>query len=429
MRNVDYFKDKKVTIIGLARSGLSCARLLHQLGAHTSVSDCNDSAALRAAAADVRARGIPVELGRHSRGAIESAEMIIVSPGVPLNAEPVVWAQEKGVPVISEVEAGWLLCPATVIAVTGSSGKTTVTTLIGAVIEAAGIGKTHICGNIGTPFTGVVAGMNAGDFVSLEISSFQLERIRSLRPSIAVMLNFSRNHLDRHRDMREYLDAKKRIFMNQSPEDFLVVNEEDDILREAVRGARSRVVYFKRSGEFDPNQAAVAAVALILGIAPDVCRSVFRRFRGLPHRMERVATVRGVCFINDSKATLAESAVWALSAIRGFVILIAGGRHKGVDYRRIIDAASGKIKRVVLIGEAKGLIRAALENDLPVEDALTLEDAVAAAFRAASAADTVLFSPMCSSFDMFSDYEERGGEFKRIVADIARRYAGSPAEY
>jgi UDP-N-acetylmuramoylalanine--D-glutamate ligase len=420
MRNIDYFKHKKVTVVGLARSGLACARLLSDLGAEVSVTDCCDTPVIRSNAERLQEKNIRFESGKHTRGFIAGRDLIVISPGVTGTSLPVRWAQEEKIPVIAEIEAAWAVCPASVIAVTGSSGKTTVATLIGKVLEASGK-RAFVCGNIGTPFCGEVAKMKPGDFVSLEVSSFQLEAIRDFRPKIAVMLNFSRNHLDRHKDMQEYLDAKKRIFMNQEEDDFLVLNQEDPVLKKLGAEAKAKVIYFNGSEELNPNQAAVAAVASILNIKKDLCLKVFSDFKGLEHRLEYVSKINDITFVNDSKATTVESAVWAIKNIPSPVILIAGGRHKGVDYRGILDVSRKKVKEVIVIGEAREKIEDALRGSLPLHGASTLEDAVRKAFSDASSGDCVLLSPMCSSFDMFSDYEERGRAFKNAVHTLAKK--------
>ncbi|MCX5713681.1 MAG: UDP-N-acetylmuramoyl-L-alanine--D-glutamate ligase [Candidatus Omnitrophica bacterium] len=419
MRNSDYFKGKKVTVVGLARSGLACANLLYDLGSEVWVSEINDSPVTRQSAARLKVPYIKLELGRHTREFIEGKDLVVVSPGVANTSLPVVWAQESGIPVLSEIEIGWMLCPAKIIAVTGSSGKTTVTTLIARVLATAGK-KAFALGNIGSPFCQEVAEISPGDFVSLEVSSFQLERIRGFKPDIAVMLNINRNHLDRHKDMQEYIDAKKHIFMNQDGGDFLVINKEDEVLVEIAREVKSRVEYFFPQPPWNPNQAAVIKVAQLLNIKEDVCRKVFKDFKGLPHRLEFVAEIGQVRFINDSKATLVESAIWAISNISSPIVLIAGGKDKGVDYSGILPAAKGRVKEVILIGQAKDKIRDALFGKLPLSEASNLKQAVEMAYNKASSGDCVLLSPMCSSFDMFSSYEERGDEFKRMVMDLAR---------
>lgn len=419
MRNTGYFKGKNITVVGAARSGIACANLLFELGARVSISDSSDNASTRQAIAGLKSPEIKFELGAHSAGFIRSRDMIVVSPGVPFHAGPLSLAREENIPVLSEIEIGWMLCPAAVIAVTGSNGKTTTATLIGRVIEESG-SRAFVCGNIGRPFCAQVALMRDCDFTVLEVSSFQLETIRDFKPKVAVMLNFSRNHLDRHKDIEEYLEAKKRIFMNQDKNDFLVLNADDPVVSRLTDKAKSRVLFFSKEDNSNPNYAAVMSAATALGIGTDVCLEVFDGFKGLEHRLEYVASIKGVNFINDSKATTAESCLMALRSTPGAVILIAGGRDKGVDYSIICSEAKDKVKRAILIGEAKGKISGVLKGWVNFEEAASLVDAVKAAFKGASAGDTVLLSPMCSSFDMFSNYEERGTVFKAAVRDLEK---------
>jgi len=424
--------------VGLARSGVAAANLLFDLGAQVSVTDNQETQATRANAAQLKSDKIKVELGRHSEELVKTSDSLVISPGVPNKAYPVALADKLAIPVISEIELGWIVCPGTVIAVTGSGGKTTVTTLIGKILEAnpvrhcsseANTGnmsngasgrRVFVLGNIGNPFCSEVERIRPQDYAVLEISSFQLERIKTFKPKIAVMLNFSKNHLDRHTDMQEYLDAKKRIFLNQERDDFLVLNSEDPVLKALAGEAKSKVEFFAKTDELNPNQAAVVTVGALLGINKDICLKVFSEFKGLQHRMEFVTEIDGVKFINDSKATVAESCAWAIKNIPSQVILIAGGKDKGVDYRVILDAALGKVKKVIVIGEARKKIKDALGSALPVQEAPTLPDAVRDAFRQASRGDYVLLSPMCSSFDMFTDYEERGKVFKEAVFSLAK---------
>lgn len=419
MRNTDYFKGKKVAVIGLARSGAAAANLLFELGAEVRVTDNQDNAATKAAVERLKSKDIKRELGGHTREFIIDSEMLVVSPGVADTALPLAWAKETNIPLISEIELGWMLCPAPIIAVTGSTGKTTVTTLIAMVLREAGK-NALACGNIGNPFCAVVAGAKSDDLICLEVSSFQLEKIRDFKPKAALILNLNRNHLDRHKDMQEYLDAKKRVFMNQDEGDYLVLNYDDPALKPLAREAKAKTIFFQQRDGLNPNQAAVCAVADIFGVKQEACLKAFRGFKGLEHRLEYVAEIEGVKFINDSKATLVESAVWAIDNISSGIILIAGGRDKGLDYQGLIPAARGKVKEVVLIGEARKKIAGAFAGALPYQEAATLEAAVEAAFKAASPGDTVLLSPMCSSFDMFSDYEERGRVFKQAVNDLKR---------
>jgi len=420
MRNKEYFKNKKVTIVGLARSGVACANLLHSLGARVSVTDIQDNPQSRQACAKLVSPEITVELGRHSQDLIKQADLIVISPGVPLNSLCVNWAKEFNKPLISEIEVAGILCPAQIVAVTGSNGKTTVTTLIGNILKAAGK-RVSVCGNIGNPFCGEVQKLQEGDFAVVEISSFQLETIKDFKPRLAVILNCTPNHLDRYNNLQEYLDAKKRIFMNQDQNDFLILNAQDPALKSASREAKSKVVFFAQETGLNPNQSAVMAVGKILGIEAEKIKEVFSGFKGIEHRMEEVAQINGVKFINDSKATTADSAIWAISNISSPVVLIAGGRHKGIDYRVILDAAKNKVQHAFLIGEAKDIIARDLqEAGFKIEKVQSLKDAVSGAYRKAKAGDTVLFSPMCSSYDMFTDYEERGRVFKEIVLDLER---------
>lgn len=417
MRNISYFINKKITIVGLGRSGLACANLLYDLGAEVSVTDSRDNEVTGLAASYLKSKNIKVELGKHSQEFTRERDLVIISPGVTDDAPPVAWANQFNIPVISEIEFAWSLCPAQVCAVSGSCGKTTVTTLIGKILAAKGE-KVFTCGNIGNPFSGEVHKMKAGDFVSLEISSFQLEKIKTFKPKISVLLNFSRNHLDRYRDMQEYLQAKKRIFMNQDKGDYLVLNYADPVLRGLAGESKSQAVFFNSEPGLNPNQTAVLAVASILGVDKKICLDVFRDFKGIEHRLERVAEINNVVFINDSKATTVESAIWALQNTVWPIILIAGGKDKGVDYSLVLPLLQNKVKQLILIGEAREKIKKALRGFSPIEEAPDLQEAARLAFSKAKTGDCVLLSPMCSSFDMFSNYEERGRVFKQAVYEL-----------
>jgi UDP-N-acetylmuramoylalanine--D-glutamate ligase len=262
--------------------------------------------------------------------------------------------------------------------------------------------------------------MRKSDFVSLEVSSFQLENIVTFRPKIAVILNFSSNHLDRYDGMQDYLAAKKRIFLNQDSSDYLVLNYDDSAIRGLGGVARSKAIYFRKEEGLNPNQSAVLAVASALGIRSDIVLRVLSEFRGVEHRMENVAEIAGVKFINDSKATTIDATIWALNNIPSSAVLIAGGREKGNEYGLISELVGKKIKKVVLIGEAKEKIKKAFVGKVPLVEAATLTEAVRIAFQGAGKGECVLFSPMCKSFDMFTDYEERGRAFKEAVFALAR---------
>ncbi|MFA7652248.1 MAG: UDP-N-acetylmuramoyl-L-alanine--D-glutamate ligase [Candidatus Omnitrophota bacterium] len=414
MKNKDCFKGKQVLVAGLARSGVASANLLYDLGAQVFITDNQDNANIRRALSQLKSKDIKVELGKHSRDFVRGKDSVVVSPGIPNNALPVIWAKDENIPVISEIELAWILCPAQVIAVTGTNGKTTVTTLIGKVLSAAGK-RVFTCGNIGRPFCAEVGRMQEGDFAVLEISSFQLEYIDTFKPKICVFLNLSRNHLDRYKDMAEYLAAKKRIFQNQDAADYAVLNYDDPAIRSLAKELKSTTVYFRKKEGLNPNQSAVLSVAALLGINKDSVMKVFGEFKGVEHRLEDVLEINGVRFINDSKSTTTEATVWALNNLSGPLILIAGGREKGNDYSKAVELAAKKVKAAVLIGEAKEKIKKVFSGSLNTLEAATLEEAVKKAYRLALPGDCVLFSPMCKSFDMFSDYEDRGRSFKNIV--------------
>jgi UDP-N-acetylmuramoylalanine--D-glutamate ligase len=262
--------------------------------------------------------------------------------------------------------------------------------------------------------------MKEKDFVSLETSSFQLENIKTFKPKISVILNFSQNHLDRYKNMQEYFQAKKRIFMNQDENDYLVLNAQDPALNGLAWETNAQAVYFYKTGDSNPNQAAVIKVASLLNIDKELCLEVFRNFKGVEHRLEYVVDFSGITFINDSKSTTVDSTIWALNNISRPILLIAGGKDKGSDYSMALGQLHGKVKEVILIGQAKEEIKKVFIGHLPIREASTLEEAVRISFAKAQSGDCVLFSPMCSSFDMFSDYEERGRVFKKAVLNLAK---------
>lgn len=418
MKNTQYFKNKRITVIGLGRSGLSASLLLNKLGAHVRVSDSQDAEELKLNAFQLQAAGIKeIELGRHSRNFIENSDLIVVSPGVSNKSKSILWAEELKIPIISEIELGFMLCPAKIIATTGTNGKTTVTTLIGRLIEKWGK-RVFICGNIGRPFCLDIENMRPEDYVSLEVSSFQLERIITFKPYISLILNFTPDHLDRYTTTQEYLEAKKRIFINQDNNDYVILNYEDATLRNLAKEIKANLRYFKNNFQFNSNQAAVLEVANILGIQQEIAKALFQEFKGIEHRLEWVEQIKGIDFINDSKATNVESTLWALRNISRPIILIAGGRDKGIDYKSIQDLAKEKVKMAILIGEAKNKLKEVLGAIVPCREADSLLQAVYLAYEKAQSGDCVLLSPMCASFDMFKNYEDRGNTFKKIVKEL-----------
>ncbi|MBN1870732.1 MAG: hypothetical protein JW847_09175 [Candidatus Omnitrophica bacterium] len=429
-------EGKKIVIIGGKRSGMALARLVVALRGKAGISEQGTQEALAKEFRDWAVHHhVALEFNGHTRGFVEDGDLIVLSPGVRIDTLPVQWAKNKGIPVLGEIEFAAQFCSKPIIAVTGSNGKTTVCTLIKEVLEHAGR-KACLCGNIGHPFSEYVLDLDQKDYVVLEISSFQLEsvldpsstlrthpdcdhRVKGFKPHIAVILNFSQNHLDRHQDLQEYLGAKKRIFLNQDKDDFAVLNYGDPQLKALASCVKSQVVYFNVPSDspesVNPNHLAVLAVGRILGVSDGCCREVFQRFKGVEHRLEKVRCLDGIDFINDSKATTVEAAGWALKNLNQPVVLICGGRDKNVDFSVLIGPIREKVKKIYAIGEARAKIRRAFGTVSSFEECEGLEEAVNKARQSASRGDCVLLSPMCASFDMFKDFEHRGRVFKEIV--------------
>jgi UDP-N-acetylmuramoylalanine--D-glutamate ligase len=358
----------------------------------------------------------------------------VVSPGVAESALPLQWAASRGIPAISEIELAFRFCRAAVVAVTGTNGKSTAVTLIADVLRAGGR-SAIACGNLGLPFSAVVAGLAPQAMAVGEVSSFQLLGCERFRPKIGVLLNIGTNHLDRHQDPQAYRAAKARLFARQTPEDWAVLNGADPHVAAVAKDVHARRVWFGVPGGgppgFDlapqtvqalaPGAQAVLQVARILGLADPLTWQVIRSFRGLEHRLEPVATIRGVHFINDSKSTTPDSLLFALGQVQGEVVVILGGRDKGLDFNPLAAPLhEDRVKGVVLIGESRARLRPLLNGSTTVRECGTLEDAVSVAAALAGPGASVLLSPACASFDMFRDFEDRGRAFKAIVGRLAR---------
>ncbi|MBF0619002.1 MAG: UDP-N-acetylmuramoyl-L-alanine--D-glutamate ligase [Candidatus Omnitrophica bacterium] len=412
-------RNKRICIIGAAKSGIAAANLALALGARPKISDARPLVEIEQALAMLADRAaVEVEAGGHTRAFIEASDLVVASPGVWRMAEPLEWARVKGIPVMGEIEFAWRQCRKPVIAVTGSNGKTTTVNLITRVIEASGK-SACLCGNVGTPYAEHVRRTDV-DFFVVEISSFQLELIDTFRPAIAVLLNFSQNHLDRHANMQEYFEAKKRLFMNQKPGDVAVLNAKDEWALKATKDIRSKVRFFtpEEEGE-NPNHLAVLEVARALGIADAVAQKVFDDFPGVEHRLEKVRVLDGVQYINDSKSTTVEAGRWALQRMDKPVVMIAGGSDKHMDYTPLRDLVKSKVRVMVAIGVIKDQLKDTFGPVVPV-DVISggLEEAVVHARKIAHAGESILLSPMTASFDMFKNFEERGRKFKEIVGKM-----------
>jgi len=417
------FENKNVVIIGAAKSGQASARLLKKLKANVRISEAgNESVVGETFRSWARQNQIEFEFNGHTQHFIQQSDLVVLSPGVRIDALPVQWARNKFIPVWGEIELAARLCTKPIIAVTGSNGKTTVSTLINILLNASGQ-KACLCGNVGNPFAEFVAQSADYDYFVTEISSFQLETIETFRPHVAVFLNFTQNHLDRHRNIEEYFAAKKRIFENQGRNDFAVLNAQDEWVKKAAAELKSHISFFNE-GEFasegitNPNHLAVLNVAKVLGLPLDICLQEIRAFKGVEHRMEKVRMLDGVEYINDSKATTVEAGRWALESISQPIVMICGGRDKNLDFSILRPLVKEKVKKMILFGEARAKLRTAFDGFVKLEECVTLEDAVAHARKVANPGDVAMLVPMCTSYDMFKNFEERGRAFKTIVQNL-----------
>lgn len=444
-------RNKKILVVGLARTGAAVARLLAGHGARVTVSDSREREAVADFLATLTGLDINYEFGGHGEETFTGAELIVVSPGVPMNIAPLELARKRNISVISEIELAYDLLDAPIAAITGTNGKTTTTSLTGAIFRSCGF-KTFVGGNIGNPLIDLVASGETVDRVVAEISSFQLEGIVNFRPRVAVLLNITEDHLDRYACYQEYIDAKLRIFANQTNDDFAILNIDDPLVAHCADTLAARVLpmsrlkplaqgisyqdgvitfawegrverfptaSFKLRGVHNiDNCMAAIATALLLGCPAAKALAAVEEFTGLPHRMEFVATVNGVDYYNDSKGTNVGSVVKSLESFPGKVTLIAGGKDKGGEYAPLAELVRQRVRHLILLGEARERIRDALGHLTDTVLVGSLEEAVRAAHRLAEPGDVVLFSPACSSFDMFRNYEVRGERFVSAVRQL-----------
>ncbi|MBI5183599.1 MAG: UDP-N-acetylmuramoyl-L-alanine--D-glutamate ligase [Nitrospinae bacterium] len=443
------FLNKEITVIGLGKSGIAAANLLSEIGSIVTVTDIRGEEDLEENIKRLN-KGIALRLSGHSEEDILGADLVVVSPGVDMRIPVLEKARGAGVHIISEVELAYLFAESPIIAVTGTNGKTTTTSIIADILLEGGK-EIALGGNIGFPLSERVSEWRGKDFIVAEISSFQLEGIERFKPYIGVILNITPDHLDRHIDFDEYINLKKRIYMNQTEEDYLVLNYDDPITYGLSSEGKAKKLLFStvedveegvfiKGGEMIirlngteqkisfisdlwvdtirniDNIIAATAVCAVCGIDIDAILRVISRFKGLEHRIEFVREVEGIKFINDSKATNVGAAIRAIQIFDDPILLIAGGRDKESNYSLLKDVIEKKVKRLILFGEAKDKIKSAL-NDLKelIVEVDSLKDAIYTAFSMGLPGDVVLFSPACASFDMFRDYKDRGNSFKEIV--------------
>ena len=438
---------KRVLVVGAARSGVAAALLLAKRGAIVTLTDAKHQIPQQQ---QLRGAGISLELGAHWATSFESSDLVVLSPGVPLDIAEVRRAKAAGVPVIGELELAsrWLRGP--IVAITGTKGKSTTTTLVGRMLETAGK-RVMVGGNIGYPVSAQVDASTADTVHVIEASSFQLETTDTFRPWIAALLNFSPDHLDRHPDEAAYAAAKQRIFANQRPDDWAVVNADSTEATTMATNVRARVVTYgvenqaadvhvgngfvwQRTSEGDipllpiaavelqgrhmlSNVVAATAISHLAGATNESLARALAGFHGLEHVMEVVATRGGVRFVNDSKATNIDAAAKSIESFNK-VIAIIGGKYKGGDFSDLAEPLRAHGRAVVAIGEARPMVKAALKDVVPVIEASSLGEAVRRAWDLAVPDGVVLLAPACSSFDMFADYAERGRKFKEEVRKL-----------
>jgi UDP-N-acetylmuramoylalanine--D-glutamate ligase len=448
-----WLAGRTTAVVGLARSGVAAAHLIRRLGGRVLASDSGARDSLSAEARDLERLGCGLFTGGHPVAAFAGADLVVVSPGVPLELPALEAARARGVPLIGEIELGWRVMEADLIAITGTNGKTTTTALTGELVGGA-VRPLLVGGNIGTPLCAHALDFPPDGLVVAEASSFQLDTTELLRPRVAAVLNVTPDHLDRHKTFEGYVEAKAKIFANQTPADCAVLNADDPVAASLAPRTRAGVLWFSRLTPLDhgvfvrdgwivaklnghveeicplgeiplrgqhnvENVLAAAACALWAGLSPESIRRGIGAFRGVAHRIERVLDERGVTYYNDSKGTNVASTIKALESFAEPIILIAGGKGKGQDFTPLGQAARGRVRQAVLIGADRAQIRAALEAaGVPCVDAGSMQEAVAAARSLAGVGDVVLLSPACASFDMFDSYEHRGEVFKTIVHEL-----------
>ena len=428
------FKNRKVTVVGLGKSGFAAAKFLHAQKALVRVTEASEKKEALENASYLRGLGIPVETGGHTELFIRGSICLVTSPGVFRKSAPLEWARKKKIPIISEVELASFFCKGRIVAVTGSNGKTTTCHMIYRVLTDAGR-DVVLCGNVGVSFLDTLASISRGTLVVLELSSFQLEDSPTLRPDIAVVLNIHSNHLDRHGDIETYARAKENIFRNQKKTDLVVLNSDDLRVRAMAKKTASRVIFFSAKDKplFRPehcalkgghnflNMMAASIVARRLRVPLPKIRKTLESFSTLAHRIEPVGEVGGVHFVNDSKSTTVDSTRMALLTVEAPIVLIAGGRDKGAPFAQLEGLLIEKLRAAVVYGEARERIAECWKSLPCLRMEKDFRAAVRLAYAEAKPGDTVLLSPMCTSFDQFSSFEERGEMFRRLVKELSLR--------
>ena len=445
--------NKKISIIGAVRSGVAVARLVKKLGGFPFVSDMSDESKLKDSINELEKESIDYETGKHS-DRVYNCELMIVSPGVPNEAPVIAKAKEMKIDLIGEVEFAYRFCKGQIIAITGTNGKTTTTSLCGHVFNQSG-NNTFVAGNIGLAFSEIALDVEENEFVVLEVSSFQLDMVEKFKPKIAMILNITPDHLNRYDNKVEnYASSKQRIYENQEKSDYLILNKDNGEVLKYLNDHNSKSFYFSLNeevengcfkkedkihfrinskNEFSCNVSDVKikgehnlANAMAVICAAKICKldnakivKALQTFEGVEHRLELVREIDGVKFINDSKATNVDSVWYALRSFNEPIFLILGGQDKGNDYEQIKTLVLERVKKIYAIGSSAEKVFNFFHTDVKVEVKITLEEVITAAINEARSGDVVLLSPACASFDMFSGYAQRGDIFCAAVRELA----------
>lgn len=452
MSDISEWKDRSIVVLGLAKSGVAVAKLLHQLGAKVVANDVKPRNECPEAI-ELERLGIPVINGEHPDGLIhDEVDLLVKNPGIPYRAKPVRQAIEKGIPVVTEVEIAGLLCKAAIIGITGSNGKTTTTTLVGQMLTTGGL-RAKVAGNIGQALTEVVQELGEDQWLVAELSSFQLKGTAQFRPRIAALLNIVPAHLDYHQTIEDYIVSKTRLFQNQTEQEIAVLNRDSDICRRVASEISSTIWWFSRQQEVEQgvfvqdgwivarifagdekrilpvsevalrgdfnleNALAATAIALACRCPISAIQETLSTFTGVEHRLEYVTTINGVEYYNNSKATNAESCIKSLQSFVEPIVLIAGGLDRGVHFAELVPELEKRVKALVAYGETKHiLLERAKEAGIVERHAVQdITEAVQVASTLAQPGDVILLSPACASWDLYTSFEERGSIFKQAV--------------
>lgn len=448
------FKDKKVLVSGVAKSGISAAYLLKKLGANVTIQDAKTEDKLGDVVTELKNNGITLFLGANPDDIIEDMDILVMSPGVPTDLPFVNKARENNIPVIGEIELAYMFCKSPIIGITGTNGKTTTTTLVGDICKAY-YNNTFVVGNIGNPFADITLDTTNDGAVVAELSSFQLETIKEFTPKVSAVLNITPDHLNRHHTLENYIAAKERVFENQTADDYCILNYNDETTKAMANKTKAKVIFFSLNNSLEEgiysddksiyikalgydqkvvdidelkilgghnveNAMAAICCSIALGVPMDIVVKVLKAFTAVEHRIEYVTTVNDIEFYNDSKGTNPDASIKAVEAMKRPICIIAGGYDKGSDFTEWIDTFKGRVKFVAVIGAVKDKIVDTLNKAdfTNYKTADTFEEAIDLCYENAEKGDCVLLSPACASWDMFKSYEQRGEIFKDYVRKL-----------